>query len=142
MHTMRIGQVAHEAGVGVETLRYYEREGLLREPDRRASGYRRYDRAVLGRLRFIQRAKALGFTLREVKELLRLCEDESATRAEVRQRAEEKIADIEAKVADLQRMRSVLARLTASCDGVGSLDGCPIIQSLAGGDRPAPDPCR
>ncbi|MFO0930254.1 MAG: heavy metal-responsive transcriptional regulator [Gemmataceae bacterium] len=135
MKTMTIGQVAREAGLGVETLRFYEREGLLPEPDRRASGYRQYDPAVVGRLRFIQRAKALGFTLREIKELLLLHEDEDATRADVKQRTREKIADIEAKIADLQRMRAALTSLTESCDGAGPLDGCPIIAALAGGGR-------
>lgn len=132
MKTMTIGQVAREAGVGVETLRFYEREGLLEEPDRRDSGYRQYDPAVVDRLRFIHRAKGLGFTLREIKELLRLHADEDATRADVKRRAEEKIADIEAKIQDLRRMRAALGELAGACDGDGPLHGCPIIQALAG----------
>ena len=132
MKTMTIGQVAREAGVGVETLRFYEREGLLEEPGRRPSGYRQYDPAVLGRLRFIQRAKGLGFALKEIKDLLRLHADADATRADVKRRAREKVADIEAKIADLQRMRAALSELAGACDGDGPLHGCPIIQALAG----------
>lgn len=137
MKTMTIGQVAREAGVGVETLRFYEREGLLEQPGRRESGYRQYDPAVVGRLRFIQRAKTLGFTLREIKELLRLHGDEDATRADVKRRAEGKIADIEAKIEDLRRMRAALGELVQACDGDGPLHGCPIIEALAG---PAEEP--
>src|SRR3954454_756861 len=129
---MTIGQVARQAGVGVETLRFYERQGLLEDPGRRASGYRQYDPAVVGRLRFIQRAKALGFTLREVKDLLRLHQDADATRADVKRRALEKVADIEAKIEDLQRMRAALGELAGACDGDGPLHGCPIIEALAG----------
>jgi Hg(II)-responsive transcriptional regulator len=132
MKILTIGQLARQAGVGVETLRFYEREGLLEEPARRESGYRQYDPAVVGRLRFIQRAKALGFTLKEIKELLRLHADEDATRADVKRRAEEKIADIEAKIEDLRRIRAALAGLAQACDGEGTLLGCPIIEALTG----------
>ena len=133
---MKIGELARLAGSNVETIRYYEREGLLEEPDRRTSGYREYGRGVIDRLRFIHRAKDLGFTLREIKELLRLHADEDATRAEVKRRAEEKAAVIEAKIADLQRMRAALGGLIESCDGEGPLDGCPIIEALAACHHP------
>ena len=132
MSTLTIGQVARLAGVGVETLRYYEREGLLEEPARRESGYRQYVPAVVDRLLFIQRAKVLGFTLREIKDLLRLHADADSTRSEVRRRAEEKVIAIEAKIADLQRMRTALGDLIEACDGKGPLDGCPIIAALTG----------
>src|SRR3954453_4804764 len=100
---MTIGQVARRAGVGVETVRFYEREGLLEEPARRASGYRQYPEDAVARLLLIRRAKELGFTLREIKDLLALRIDPGATRADVRKRAEAKIADIEARVRYLQR---------------------------------------
>ena len=132
MKTMTIGQVARQAGVGVETLRFYEREGLLEQPTRRESGYRQYAPAVVDRLRFIQRAKVLGFTLREIKELLHLHEDEDATRADVKRRAVAKIVDIEAKIEDLRRMRATLGKLAEACDGDGPLHGCPIIEALSG----------
>jgi Hg(II)-responsive transcriptional regulator len=129
---LTIGQVARRAGVGVETVRFYERQGLLEEPARKASGYRQYDEEVVARLRFIRRAKELGFSLREISGLLALRHDPTATRADVRRRAEAKIADIEAKVRDLQRMRDALLQLTATCRGHGSVGTCPILEALAG----------
>ncbi|SRR5581483_7076532 len=134
MKTLTIGQVARRAGVGVETVRFYERQGLLDEPDRRESGYRQYTEAVILRLRFIRRAKELGFTLKEIRELIALRRDPSATRAEVRQQATAKITDIEAKIRDLQRMKEALLKLTASCGGRGPASGCPILEALDGQD--------
>ncbi len=134
MKTLTIGQIARRAGVGVETVRFYEREGLLEEPDRRESGYRQYTEEVIFRLRFIRRAKELGFTLKEIRELIALRSDSSATRADVRQQAQAKIADIEAKIRDLQRMKEALVKLTASCRGHGPASGCPILEALDGQD--------
>lgn len=133
---LTIGQVARQAGLGVETVRYYEREGLLPTPGRRPSGYRQYGPETVPRLRFIRRAKDLGFTLREIKDLLTLATDHEATRADVRGRAEAKIADIEARVADLLRVGAALRTLTAACDGQGPLDGCPILHALAHDSAP------
>lgn len=129
MTQMTIGQVARRANVGVETVRFYEREGLLAEPARRGS-YRQYDADALSRLRFIRRAKELGFTLKEIKELIALSRDPDATRADVRRTAEAKVADIEARVRDLLRVKDALERLTVSCDGHGPLEGCPILDAL------------
>jgi MerR family copper efflux transcriptional regulator len=92
MQALTIGQVARDAGVGVETVRFYEREGLLEQPARRASGYRIYELDAVDRLRFIKQAQRLGFTLREIKELFALKLDPAATRSQVRERAEAKIA--------------------------------------------------
>src|SRR6516225_4805018 len=114
MKTLTIGQIARRAGVGVETVRFYERQGLLEEPDRRESGYRQYTEEVVFRLRFIRRAKELGFTLKEIQELVAFRSDQSATRADVRRQAKAKIADIEGKIRDLQRMKEALLKLTAS----------------------------
>src|SRR5262245_11414989 len=100
MKPLTIGEVARRAGVGVETVRFYEREGRLDEPARRASGYRQYGEDAVARLRFIRRAKELGFSLKEIAELLALRADPATTRADVRRRAETKVADIEAKVRD------------------------------------------
>ena len=105
MTALTVGQVAKRAGVGVETVRFYERKGLLDEPARRPSGYRQYDADTVAVLRFIRRAKELGFTLREIKGLLGLRLDAGATRADVRTQAAAKIADIDARLRDLQRMR-------------------------------------
>lgn len=130
MKPLTIGQVAKRAGVGVETVRFYEREGLLEEPIRRSSGYRQYAEDVVARLRFIRRAKELGFSLKEIGDLLALRIDPKATRADVRRQAEAKIADIEAKINDLQRMKSALEKLTVSCRGHGPVKGCPILEAL------------
>lgn len=132
MTSLRIGEVAKQAGVGVETVRFYERQGLLHEPERKASGYRQYDEEAVAVLRFIRRAKELGFTLKEIKTLLNLRLDTSATRAEVREQAKEKVADIEAKIADLQRMKDSLQKLIQKCHGHGAVKGCPIIEALQG----------
>ena len=132
MSSLRIGEVAKQTGVGVETVRFYEREGLLDEPERRASGYRQYDEEAVAVLRFIRRAKELGFTLKEIKALLNLRLDTSATRADVREQAREKVADIEAKIADLQRMKDSLVKLIRKCSGHGSTKGCPILDALQG----------
>lgn len=105
--SLTIGTVARRAGVGVETVGFYERQGLLQVPDRRASGYRHYDEGVVARLRFIRRAKELGFPLKEVAGLLALRHDPAATRSDVR----EKVEDIEAKVRDLLRTKEILVGL-------------------------------
>ena len=94
MSLMKIGEVAKQSEVGIETIRYYEREGLLAEPKRRPSGYRQYDQSVVARLKFIRRAKELGFTLAEIRELLGLWFDSNTRCEHVRQRAEQKITDI------------------------------------------------
>ena len=133
--TLSIGQVARQAGVGVETVRFYERQGLLAEPARRASGYRQYDKQAVDVLRFIRRAKELGFTLKEIKSLLELRMDASATQAEVRQQAKETLAGIEAKIADLERMRNALTKLIKKCRGEGSARDCPILETLHGTDQ-------
>ena len=134
MKPLTIGQVARSAGIGVETVRFYERQGLLEEPARRESGYRQYREDVVARLRFIRRSKELGFTLKEIKALLALRLDASATRADVRKQARAKVADIEARIADLQRMRDVLQTLIRKCQGDGSTTGCPILAALQGED--------
>src|SRR5438874_8589747 len=117
MGPLSIGQVARRAGVGVETVRFYEREGLLQEPARKESGYRQYPEGVVARLRFIKRAKELGFSLREIKELMALRFDPATTCADVKRRAEAKITDIEIKIRHLERMRKALLKLVASCNG-------------------------
>ena len=128
---MQIGQLAQHAGVAIDTVRYYERQGLLPPPQRRASGYRQYGEQDISRLRFIRRAKELGFSLQEIQDLLRLSGNQDADRAEVRALAQHRLADIERKLRELEAMRATLANLVGHCSGHGSLDGCPIIESLA-----------
>ena len=123
---MRIGQVAKRSEVGIETIRYYEREGLLAEPERRASGYRQYDESVVKRLKFIRSSKELGFTLAEIKELLALWFDPNTRCQHVRHRAELKIADIEGKVRSLQKMKRSLKRIISQCETKESIDECPL----------------
>ena len=130
MTSLTIGKVAKESGVGIETVRFYEREGLLEQPARKSSGYRQYDSEAIARLHFIKQAQRLGFTLREIKELLALKLDPNATRKQVKDRAVAKIADIDQRIADLKRMKKALAPLIAACDGKGTLKGCPILDAI------------
>lgn len=130
MQALTIGKVARDAGVGVETVRFYEREGLLKQPDSRPSGYRNYEPEAIHRVRFIKQAQRLGFTLREIKELLALKLDPSATRAQIRDRAEAKISDIDQRIGELKRMKKALAPLIRACNGKGKLEGCPILDAI------------
>lgn len=130
MRHLTIGQLAETAQVNVETVRYYERRGLISEPPRSESGYRQYTRDVATRIQSIKRAKELGFSLKEISELLSLHTGQAAECGEVKKRAEMKFADIEEKIRDLQGMRSVLAGLVATCVGSGPTSECPILQAL------------
>lgn len=133
--TLLIGQVASQAGVGVETVRFYEREGLISQPSRMASGYRRYDIDAVTRLQFIRRAKDLGFTLKEIASLLSLRHDPTSTNADVKREAERKIADIDARIRTLQRMKRALRKLADACPGHGPSSECPILEALDRRDR-------
>jgi len=135
MKVLTRGRIAQLAGVGVETVRFYEQEGLLAKPARTPSGYRQYGEDVVGRLQFIQRAKEIGFTLNEIKELLSLRVDPDTTCEDVRARAEGKIADIEDKIRTLQRMKKALVRLTQECCEKGGGSECPILDALDGHPR-------
>ena len=130
MNSLKTGELAKQAGVNVETLRFYEREGLLAEPPRRASGYREYPPDTVQRIRFIQRAKELGFTLREIKGLLELRVDPETTCAEVKEHAAEKIADVKQKISDLKTIERALNKLMNTCRGTGPIDECPILKHL------------
>ncbi len=131
---LTIGQVARQCGVGVETLRYYEREGLIAQPSRPELSFRKYSPDAVRKVRFIQRSKALGFSLREIKELLSLRVDASTSCAEVKKRAQEKIAEIEVKISTLSMMKQALARLAEACSGRGPTVECPILEALGEGD--------
>jgi MerR family mercuric resistance operon transcriptional regulator len=128
---VRIGELARAAGVGVETVRFYERRGLLPASERTVSGYRTYGAEDLERLRFIRRAKALGFELREIGELLALREDDSTSCGEVRRRAAAKVADLERRVAEVDAIRRALVRLAAECSKGGASGPCPLLRHLA-----------
>lgn len=130
MQALTIGQVARRAGVSIETIRFYEREGLIAEPPRGASGYRHYPTETVSHIRFIRRAKELGFALKEVRELLALRVHPDISSAEVKTRAEAKIADIEARIRVLQRIRDTLVGITTACDGCAPVSECPILDAL------------
>ena len=125
---LAIGTLARAAGVGVETIRYYQRRGLVEEPTKPAGGHRRYSPAAARRIRFIKRAQQLGFTLEEVASLLAL-EDGGSCR-ETRLLAEQKLAVIERRIQDLSRMRRLLHDLVAQCAGGRRPRSCPIITTL------------
>lgn len=127
---LTIGKLAEQAQVNVQTIRYYERRGLLRDPDRTASNYRVYGGETLRRVRFIRRAQELGFTLSEIKELLELRASPRSCCADVRERSEAKMRDIDEKVRTLQAMRKALAKLVRACSGQGPVTECPILESL------------
>ncbi len=132
LEPMRIGTVARECEVNVDTIRYYEREGLLPPPRRRPSGYREYGRDAVRRLRFIRRAKDLGFSLDDIRELLNLSVDREHGVKGVKQRAQARLASVEQRLAHLERMRDGLKTLIADCPGHGPLGECPILQALSG----------
>ena len=128
--SLTIGAVAKRVGVAIDTIRYYEREGLLPEPQRRASGYRSYGDDAIAQLRFIRRAKNLGFTLEEIRELLSLSTDRQRGVKAVKQRAQQRLAAIDQRIAVLHKVRDGLAQLVDSCPGHGKPEECPILRAL------------
>jgi MerR family mercuric resistance operon transcriptional regulator len=130
MSGFTIGKVAKRAGIDIETIRFYEKEGLVDEPERNPSGYRQYPAETIKRILFIQRAKAIGFTLREIHDLLSIQEKPEACCGDLLSRAESKMAEIEAKINELQRMKNALQMLTTECVGDNGLDNCPILDAL------------
>ncbi len=129
MLNLSIGELAKRADVAIDTVRYYERSGLLQPAGRLASGYRRYGLEELKRLRFIRRAKALGFSLEEVGALLTLSAERDV--AKVKQTAELKLVDIQRRIDELERIRSGLKALTTACPGHGRAEACPILNALS-----------
>lgn len=134
MQAKTIGDVAKSAGVGIETIRFYERKGLIAEPPRTRSGYRQYPVSVVARIRFIQRAQELGFSLAEIAELISLRIEPGTDCGDVRRRAEAKIVEVEKKIRDLRMMKKVLGELTVACAGEGPTSECPILASLDAGE--------
>jgi MerR family copper efflux transcriptional regulator len=130
METMTIGRMASLAGVNIDTVRYYERNGLLPRARRRPSGYREYGLDDVARLKFIRRAKGLGFSLEEIGELLSLSADRQNDMQGVKRKAEARLRHVEVKIAELQRVRRALKRLIDACPGQGELQGCPILAAL------------
>lgn len=127
---LKIGDVAERGGVNLQTIRYYEREGLLPEPPRLASGYRVFPESAVRQVRFIKRAQELGFSLAEIRELLSFQGNSNAGAQHVRERAKKKVADIEEKIRTLEAMKEALNALAEACPGCGPLSECPILDAL------------
>lgn len=130
MKQLTISRLAKQSGVNVETIRYYEQRGLLKNPPRSPSGYRLYSIEAARRVRFIKQAQVLGFSLKEILELLSLRVAPHTTCGDIKRRAETKIADIEEKIQSLQRMKQALLKVSASCRGRGPTSECPILEAL------------
>ena len=129
---MTISRAAEQAGVGVETVRFYERRGLIEQPTRpRSGGYRFYDNVVVERIRFIRQAQELGFSLREIEELISLRADPAADCADVRAQAVAKRIEVDRKITQLRDIRAALDELIATCPGGGALKACTIIDALS-----------
>ena len=128
MSSMKIGEVAKLSGTGIETIRYYERQGLLLEPERRPSGYRQFDETTVERLSYIRQAKELGFTLAEIRELLELSFAHSDC-SHIHQRAEDKIRDIENKIRSLQQMKRSLRKIVEHCKTHNLPADCPLVHT-------------
>lgn len=129
---MTVGQLADKAGVNIETVRYYERRGLLPKPARTDSGYRQYEPDAVKRLRFIKRAKGLGFTLHEVEELLALRVRHEGSCQAVGRRTRDKIAIVRQKISELQAIERSLARLAVTCEARKRTNDCPMLHALEG----------
>ena len=132
MSSLTIGKVANQAGVGVETVRFYGRQGVISQPSRRQSGYRQYPPETVAQIRFVKRAKELGFTLKEIKSLLSLRASSESSCSDVRRQAEAKIADVQQKISDLRRMENALRKLLTVCSGRGPVTACPILDAMEG----------
>ncbi|MBC8325666.1 MAG: heavy metal-responsive transcriptional regulator [Verrucomicrobia subdivision 3 bacterium] len=126
----KIGQAAKAAAVGVETVRFYEREGLLPKPKRSGAGYRLYPPDTVARLRFIKQAKQLGFTLKEINELLSLRASSRSNCGDVREHAERKRDEIDGKLRELRKLRRALDQLIEECSGEGPVSECPILGAM------------
>lgn len=125
-----IGRLAGETGIGVETIRFYEKEGLIEAPARLPSGYRHYPGSAVERVLFILQAKELGFSLAEIRELLSIRVSPKKTCSDVRSVAKAKIADVDAKIVALKKIRRALAKLADQCQGGGPVSDCPILEAL------------
>ncbi len=134
MNRLTVGRLARDAGVNPETVRYYERQGLVSPAARTESGYRIYQQESVRRIRFIKRAQELGFSLHEIKELLSLRVDSDATASDVRVRAQAKLVSIEEKIQHLQDIQQSLTQLIESCHGAGPAADCPLLENLDGKD--------
>lgn len=128
--TITIGELASRTGVGIETIRFYEKKGLIPDPERSHSGYRQYPEDAVRRIRFVLHAKDLGFSLAEIGELLSLRVDSRGGCASVKEKAQKKIDDMEQRIEILTAMRARLSRLIGSCEAREPTSECPILEVL------------
>jgi Cu(I)-responsive transcriptional regulator len=133
-HCLTIGKLSKKSGVSIDSIRFYERRGLLAEPMRTEANYRVYPLAAADQLRFIKKAQKLGFSLDEIQDLLALSHNPAASKADIKRKTAEKIDDIKIRIQDLKRMLKGLEQLDESCDGHGPIAECPILKSLAEDD--------
>ena len=130
MTLLNIGQVAKQTGVTVETVRFYEKQGLIAAPQRTDAGYRQYSLDTVKRVQFIQHAKEVGFTLKDIGELLALRQKPGTSCTDIKLRATQKIEEVDQKIQDLNRIRDALGRMVMKCSGRGDLSECPILEEL------------
>lgn len=130
MGNLKIGEVAKKANVGIETIRFYEREGLIPCPVRLQSGYRQYSEDTVRRIQFIKNAKELGFSLKEISGLFALRVKSKTKCGDIKKKAEAKIADIDERIKTLQRMKNALKKLASQCKGTGPIGDCPILENF------------
>ncbi len=127
---LNIGQIAKQTGVTVETIRFYEKQGLIAAPQRSEAGYRQYPSETVKRVRFIQHAKEVGFTLKDIGELLALRREPGSSCTDIKLCATQKIEDVDKKIQELKRIREALARMVMKCSGRGPLSTCAILEEL------------
>jgi MerR family copper efflux transcriptional regulator len=135
--SMNIGEVAAAAGVNVQTVRYYERRGILPPPGRTMAGYRNYEQTAITRVRFVKRAQELGFSLDEIQDLLNLRVDDPRSCGALELRVQHKLSDVNAKIAELRRLKRALEGLAAACAARTRTPECPVLEMLAGDMRRA-----
>ena len=130
MEKLSTGELARRANVHIETIRYYERRGLLKEPRRNRSGHRQYSAEAVRRMEFIKRFQSLGFSLNDIQEILELKISPESTCADMQLRVTEKLADVDRRIGELDRIRDALTRLLKKCPGKGRIGHCPILEEL------------
>jgi MerR family mercuric resistance operon transcriptional regulator len=130
MDQLSIGELAKQAHVNIETIRYYERRGLIAEPPRNKSGHRQYSTAAVRRTDFIKRCQTLGFSLKEIEEILELRITPDSTCADMKSRVTEKLIDVNKKINELVQIRNALSRMMKNCTGKGPIGQCPILEEL------------
>jgi len=130
MENLTVGRLAKEVGINLETIRYYERRGLISEPPRNKSGHRQYSQEAVKRTDFIKRCQTLGFSLKEIEEILELRITPESSCADMKSRVAKKLTDVDKKVDELVQIRDALNRLLKKCTGKGPIGSCPILEEL------------